>query len=281
MLRCGLIGDPVEHSLSPVMQTVAFRETGIEGIYELWPTSDRDVPARVASLRADDVIGANVTVPHKQRVIPHVDEISDTAARIGAINTIVKRDARLIGDNTDAYGFATAVEESGFVVSPASRAVVLGAGGASRAVVVALQEAGCRSIRVTNRTAGRAAQLVGELARDDTLSAVSWGDLETVLPSVDLLVNATSLGWHAGELPLDMARLGLLSERATVVDLTYRDTDLLRFARRQGLAAVDGLGMLVHQGARAFELWTGVAPPVDAMRMAVEAEQQRRQKPVS
>jgi shikimate dehydrogenase len=278
MRRCGLIGNPVEHSLSPVMQAAAFRETGVEGAYELWPTPDREVPARVASLRADDVIGANVTVPHKQRVIPEVDEISDTAARIGAVNTILKREGRLIGDNTDAYGFTMAVEEAGFRGSGASRAVVLGAGGASRAVVVALQDAGLGSIQVANRTAGRASQLVGELIRGDDLSAVPWGDLETVLPSVDLLVNATSLGWHAGELPLDMARLGLLSERATVVDLTYRETDLLRFVRRRGLAAVDGLGMLIHQGARAFELWTGVPPPVGAMRSAVEREQRRRQQ---
>ncbi|HEV2127191.1 MAG TPA: shikimate dehydrogenase [Thermomicrobiales bacterium] len=276
MRRCGLIGNPVEHSLSPVMQTAAFRETGIGGSYELWPTTDSEVPARVAELREPDVLGANVTVPHKQQVMPEIDEISETARRIGAVNTIINRGGHLVGDNTDAYGFARVVASTGFGASPESRALVLGAGGAARAVIVALQQAGFGTVEIANRTPERAATLARELDREGTVSPVLWGDLETVLSSVDLLVNATSLGWHVGELPLDIARLGLLSERATVVDLTYRDTDLLQVARRRGLMAVDGLGMLIHQGARAFELWTGVEAPVEAMRAAVEIEQRGR-----
>jgi shikimate dehydrogenase len=274
--RSGLIGNPVDHSLSPVMQAAAFRATGIDGAYELWPTEDIDVPARVASLRAPGMLGGNVTVPHKRRVMPEVDELSDTARRIGAVNTIVNDDGRLLGGNTDAYGFAMTVRGTGIDVTPASRALVLGAGGAARAVIVALQDLGFGTIEIANRTPARAKALAAELEMGGEVSAVLWGDLETRLPEVDLMVNATALGWHAGELPLDIARIGLLSARATVVDLTYRDTDLLTVARKQGLVAVDGLDMLIHQGARAFQLWTGVVPPVDAMRDAVLAEQARR-----
>lgn len=276
MKRCGLIGNPVDHSLSPVMQAVAFRETGIESTYELWRADDADVPALVAGLRAPEMLGANVTVPHKQRVMPEIDEISETARRIGAVNTIINDEGHLRGDNTDAYGFAETVRGTGMSVSPDHRALVLGAGGAARAAIVALEELGFGEIGIANRTPERAEALAAELDRDGALTAVAWGDLETVLPGVDLLVNATSLGWHAGELPLDIARLGLLPARATVVDLTYRDTDMLTFARRRGHPAVDGLDMLIHQGARAFTLWTGVEPPVDLMREAVRAEQARR-----
>lgn len=276
MKRCGLIGNPVEHSLSPVMQVAAFRESGLDGTYELWLTSDEEVPARVNRLRAEDMLGGNATVPHKQRVMPHVDELSDTARRIGAVNTIINREGHLVGDNTDAYGFARTVRETGFAVGPERVALVLGAGGAARAVIVALQELGLGHIEIANRTPQRAELLANELDRDGDVSPVVWGDLETRLPSVDLLVNATSLGWHTGDLPLDIAWMGLLSPRATVIDLTYRDTDFLKTARRMGLLAVDGLDMLIYQGARAFELWTGVTAPVDAMRAAVVAEQERR-----
>jgi shikimate dehydrogenase len=275
-MRAVLIGNPVDHSLSPVMQDAAFRATGIDGAYELWLTEDFEVPARVASLRSPEMLGGNVTVPHKQRAMPEVDELSETARRIGAVNTIVNRDGRLLGDNTDAHGFAMTVRGTGIDIVPGSRALVLGAGGAARAVIVALQDLGFGTIEIANRTPDRAGALAADLNRSGETAAVLWGDLETRLPQVDLLVNATALGWHAGELPLDIARIGLLPVRATVVDLTYRDTDLLTVARKQGRTAVDGLDMLVHQGARAFQLWTGVEPPVDVMRDAVLAEQARR-----
>lgn len=276
MKRCGLIGNPVEHSLSPVMQNAAFRESGLDGDYELWLTQDDEVPARVAQLREPDMLGANVTVPHKQRVMPHVDELSETSRRIGAVNTIINRDGRLFGDNTDAYGFAKTVQAAGFEVSPDRTALILGAGGAARAVIVALQELGIQRIEIANRTPDRATSLASELDRHGDVASVHWGDLETRLPSVDLLINATALGWHAGEIPLDIAWMGLISRHAAVIDLTYRDTDFLQISRRMGLVAVDGLDMLVHQGARAFELWTGVEAPVAAMRAAVVAEQERR-----
>lgn len=276
MKRCGLIGNPVEHSLSPIMQSVAFLETGVAGTYELWQTSDAEVPGRVASLRSPEVLGANVTVPHKQLVMPECDEVSDTARRIGAVNTIINRDGRLVGDNTDAYGFAMTVTSAGVAVTLGDEALVLGAGGAARAVIVALQDLGFGVIRIANRSPERAASLARDLDRNGTVSTTPWDALAAQLPSARLLVNATSLGWHEGELPLDDASLGLLPETATVVDLTYRETDLLRLARARGFGAVDGLDMLIHQGAKSFQLWTGFEAPVPQMRAAVEAEQQRR-----
>lgn len=276
MKRCGLIGDPVEHSLSPVMQSVAFRETGVSASYELWPTAVADVPERVASLRQAGFLGANVTVPHKQRVVSECDEIADTARRIGAVNTIIHRDGRLLGDNTDVYGFEMTIRSAGVDVGTDDTAVLLGAGGAARAVIVALQRVGFDRIVIVNRSPARANALAVDLGTGNDISVVNPEGLGAVLPDTALLVNATSLGWHLGEMPVGASLLDALPGNAMVADLTYRDTDLLRESRGRGLTAVDGLMMLIYQGARSFTLWTGVEAPVGAMRAAVEDEQRRR-----
>ncbi len=271
MRRAGVIGDPVEHSLSPAMHNAAMRDLGIDARYELWGTALADLPRRIASLREPDVLGANVTVPHKQAVMPLIDEISETARRIGAVNTLIPHGTRLLGENTDAYGFRRSVE----IVSPdrrIERAVILGAGGASRAVIVALQEMGAREITLANRTPAKASALAAEFGID----GVAWEDVATgAFPSADILVNATALGWH-DEMPVPASSLDALPESALVMDLTYRLTPLLRAAEARGLRTLDGLGMLIHQGARALELWTGMQAPVDVMRDAVLAEQARR-----
>jgi shikimate dehydrogenase len=216
-------------------------------------------------------MGANVTVPHKQVVVPLLDEVSETARQIGAVNTIVCEDDRLGGDNTDAYGFQRSLELAHPDLATGT-AVILGAGGASRAVIVALRQMGFRSIRIANRTPGRAHALAGEFG----IETVPWERVVVdAFPDADLLVNATSLGWH-DEFPVPGDALGALPERAVVMDLTYRETPLLRAASERGLRTLDGLGMLVHQGARAFELWTRRSAPVDVMQAAVVAEQARR-----
>lgn len=271
MRRAGVIGDPVEHSLSPVMHNAAFAALGIDARYEPWSTALADLPARIASLRDADMLGANVTVPHKQAVMPLLDEVSEIARRIGAVNTIIPQGERLRGDNTDAYGFRRSVElaQSGRGMA---RAVILGAGGASRGVIVALQEMGVREITIANRTPAKAAALAGEFG----IANVTWaGVAEAAFPTADILVNATALGWH-DEMPVPEASLDRLPAGTLVMDLTYRQTPLLRAAEARGLRILDGLGMLIHQGARAFELWTGVEAPVDLMREAVLAEQARR-----
>ena len=271
MKYAGVIGDPVEHSLSPAMQNAALQEAGLAARYELWPTPADEVPARISGLRSQGILGANVTVPHKQAVMGLLDGVTDTARKIGAVNTIIPSDDGLLGDNTDAYGFRTSLVEQ--IGMPLLRTVViLGAGGASRAVIVSLKEMGADRVVIANRTDLRAA----ELAQEFKLEMAPWSELrDGALPECDLLINATSLGWH-DELPISSKDLDELPKSAVVMDLTYRNTALLRASAKRGHAVVDGLGMLVHQGARAFELWTGVEAPVEVMRDAVVAEQSTR-----
>ncbi len=271
--RLGLIGDPVAHSLSPAMHNAGLRSLDIPGHYERWRTDANTLEERIASLRAPDILGANVTVPHKQTVIAHLDAITPLADRVGAVNTIVRDGDRLIGDNTDVYGFTTAL--SGVTGDlRGGTALVLGAGGASRAVVIGLEQLGLGRIVVANRSVGRAGRLIDEL---DCRTAAAIGldrdddDLIDILATAAVLVNATALGWHAGETPIRLDLLDALPDDAHVTDLTYRETDLLAAARARGLSASDGLEMLVLQGARALHLWTGRDAPVAVMRDAAVA----------
>jgi shikimate dehydrogenase len=263
--RVGVIGDPIAHSLSPALHQPALDLLGIPAVYERWHTSAGEMAARVASLRDPLILGANVTVPHKLEAMRLVDDVSSLARRAGAVNTIVNQDGRLFGDNTDIAGFGASIASLIGADTPA-RAVVLGAGGAARAVVLGLEGMGVPDIVVANRDPGRARQLAEALAPAPVRSlAVDDPTLAGELRQASLLVNATSLGWHAGETPLDLAALALLPAEAIVADLTYRDTDLLLAAGERGLRAIDGLAMLVYQGARAFELFTGFPAPVAVM----------------
>jgi shikimate dehydrogenase len=271
----GVIGDPVAHSLSPALHQPALDLLGIPATYDRWHTTAADLPAQVARLREPRALGASVTVPHKVAVMRLVDEVSAAAQRAGAVNTIVHRDGRLFGDNTDIHGFVTALSAALTGVSP-TMALVLGAGGAARAVVLALQAAGATEIVVANRDDGRVVQLAHDLAPAPVRAAVLDREaLARELPRAGLLVNATSLGWQAGEAPLDLDLLDLLPESALVADLTYRETELLRAAAARSLPTLDGLPMLVHQGARAFTLWTGYEAPVAAMLAAAQRAQAR------
>ena len=269
--RLGLIGDPVAHSLSPAMQNAALRELGIAATYERWQTDATDVAGRVAGLRAPDVLGANVTVPHKQAVISVLDAVTPLANRVGAVNTIVRHDGRLVGDNTDVYGFVTALAAvTGDLTG--RTALVLGAGGASRAVVIGLEQLGLGHIVVANRNIERALTLIEELRCPvATATGLDRTALADVLATAAVVVNATALGWHAGETPFPLDLLAALPDDAHVTDLTYRDTDLLIAARQRGLTASDGLEMLILQGAQALRSWTGLDPPVATMRAAAIA----------
>lgn len=275
-LRVGVIGNPVEHSISPAMQQPALDALGIPATYERWHTPLAELPARIASLRAPDVLGANVTVPHKEHVLPLVDEVSDLARRAGAVNTITSRDGRLFGDNTDVYGLGRSLRLHDDALSDC-QAVVLGAGGAARAVVLALESAGSAQIAVLNRSLDRAESLRTDLVPAPVLaiSSDSPQALE-VLAAADIVINATALGWKRGEMPLSPAQIGLLKEGALVVDITYRDTDLLEVARARGLRTLDGLEMLVFQGARSLEIWSGATPPVEIMMTAALAARAAR-----
>jgi shikimate dehydrogenase len=269
--RLGVIGDPVAHSLSPALHQPALDQLGIPAVYERWHTRAGDLKSRIATLRDPEILGASVTVPHKIAVMSMIDEVSPTARRAGAVNTIVNRGGTLFGDNTDIYGFGVTV--SAALGGRTTRvAMVLGAGGAARAVVLALEAAGVAEILVANRDDERARQLAQDLQPAPVRPMRLDGDfLSRALRGARLLVNATSLGWHPGETPIALSDLDLLPDGAVVADLTYRDTDLLLAAQARGLETTDGLPMLVHQGARAFELWTDFPAPVETMLAAARA----------
>jgi shikimate dehydrogenase len=271
----GLIGWPVEHSVSPAMHNAAFDALGLAWRYTLLPTPLGRVKSTLARLRGQGYRGANVTVPHKQAVIPYVDNVDEAARTIGAVNTIVVQEGRLLGYNTDGAGFLVALREAGF--EPAGRrALVLGAGGGARAVVYALSRADC-SVAILGRTVQRAAELARDLGRADVGAPVTWVPRGVTLAGLpladfDLLVHSTPVGmWPQVEASLWPEGLPLPSHW-TVFDLVYNpgETRLLSQARAAGATAIGGLGMLVHQGALGFALWTGRRPPVDGMRAAAE-----------
>lgn len=271
--RLGVIGDPVAHSLSPALHQPALDLAEISATYERWHTPAAHIPERVQSLRAPDVLGANVTVPHKLAVMDLVDEVSLAARRAGAVNTIVNRAGELFGDNTDIHGFQAALGEA-LADRPVRNVVILGAGGAARAAVLALEAMNAERIFVVNRNQGRAERLQADLAPAPVeISAPDESWLRDNLPGVDVLVNATSLGWKPGETPLDLHWLDCLPASAVVFDMTYRKTDLLTGASGRGLRAADGLAMLVHQGARAFTLFTGKPAPLEGMFAAAQSAQ--------
>lgn len=272
-LSVGLIGFPVEHSLSPVFQQVALDALGIPARYELWATPPAELQQRLASLRAPGTVGANVTVPHKEAVAQLVDELAPRARRVGAVNTVIVRGQRLLGDNTDVPGFLLPLRERGLPLAD-FRVTLLGAGGAARAVIVALLDQGCRHLTIANRTPERARQLVAEFGIGHALTL--GPEVLTVLGETDLLVNATSLGWDGRASPIPLGWLGQLPPHALVYDLTYRETPLLVTARQSGRAALDGLEMLVAQGAESFRLWFEREPPFDLMLRAAEEARAHR-----
>lgn len=275
-LRLGVIGDPVEHSLSPAMQQAALDAMGIAATYERWHTLPEELPERIHSLTGVDTLGANVTVPYKERVIPMLVGISALARRAGAVNTISNLNGRLFGDNTDVYGLARSLRLHSDRLE-GCKSVVLGAGGAARAVVLALEEVGAARIAVVNRSFDRAAQLRDDLAPAPVVAVPSGGPAALAeIGAADVVVNATALGWKDGEMPLTMDEMDAFPGGALVVDLNYRDTDLLDAARARGLAAVDGLEMLVFQGARSLEIWSGRTPPVEIMMQAARTARAAR-----
>ena len=262
----GIIGHPVGHSLSPAFQSAAFRHCGLDVRYELWDTPPEALPGRVAKLRDPACLGANVTIPHKEAVIPLLDDLGGQSARVGAVNTIVNRDGRLFGFNTDGLGFVDALRSEAHF-DPAGHAVaLLGAGGAARGIAFALAEARASRIGVVNRTIERAKRLASDVAATGAEAVPLTADAG--LGAYDCVVNCTSLGMAGGPGPSDLAcDLATVRPGALVVDIVYipEDTPLLRAARAAGHPTLGGLPMLIYQGARAFELWTGARAPVDVM----------------
>ncbi len=274
-LRVGVIGDPVAHSLSPVFQQPAFDAAGIDAIYERWHTPLQLLPDRIGSLRESDSLGANVTVPHKTAVMDLVDEISVLGQRIGAVNTIINCDGVLHGDNTDVYGFQRSLIERRPTVER-DRVLVLGAGGAARAIVAALADLGVAGLTIANRTPAKAEEMARDLHANGA-AIIPWTDwdLTAAIRDHSVIVNATSIGWNDEQRVLDPAMFDAFDPDGLIADLTYRDTTLLLDAQAAGIATLDGLPMLVYQGARSFELWTGLDAPVELMMAAAQEARHR------
>lgn len=272
-----VLGHPVGHSLSPPMHQAAFAASGLNAVYLPWDVPPDRLPAAVHGLRAmENLLGANVTVPHKEAIASLLDGLTAEAEAVGAVNTLFPREGKLLGDNTDGAGFLGALHEDLGCEVLGLTAAILGAGGAARAVAVSLARAGARRLLLLNRSVDRAnrlADLVAARIPGCEVSAQALHDSWKVpeMAEIRLVVNTTSVGLQPNDPPLfDYASL---SASIAVCDLIYNppETPLLQAARSRGCPAGNGLPMLVRQGALAFERWTGHPAPLQAMREAVGA----------
>ena len=269
--RLGIIGYPIGHSISPVFQQAALDHIGIDARYEKWEVTHDNVGDFVEGLRSPDYLGINITLPHKQAVIPFLDEVDEWATEAGAVNTIVNQGGRLKGYNTDGPGFLQALlVETGY--NPKStRALILGAGGAARGILLALVRGGVDSVVIANRTLDRALDLA-QLSRNNGVAAeaitISGDEIDWAAASADLIVNCTSVGMSHGPDEDGTPLLATQIPAGSIVnDLVYTPmlTPMLKAAAEAKATALGGLHMLIYQGALSFKMWTGQDAPVDIM----------------
>ena len=273
----GLIGYPIKHSISPYFQQAALDNYHLDIRYELWETKPGRLESTIARLRKPHNLGANVTVPYKESVLPLLDEVEELASLIGAVNTIVKRDDKLVGFNTDARGFIQALSKERHFESEGKRAAILGAGGAARAVCFALLREKASSLVIINRTTARAEALADSLRKymaesglETEVTTLPWQSSTSseTFSHCHLIVNCTTIGMkyspQEGQSPLSFE---VIPKDVLVYDLVYNPypTPLLQLARKAGADTLGGLAMLVYQGAASFELWTGRKAPIDIM----------------
>ncbi|MAY62613.1 MAG: shikimate dehydrogenase [Rhizobiales bacterium] len=265
MIRAFVIGDPIAHSGSPMIHSHWLKSYGIGGSYEAVRVAAGDLPAFATKLKTGEAgfAGGNVTIPHKEAIFALADETEEVARLIGAANTLWLEDGKLKATNTDAYGFAANLDAEAPGWDRGKKAVVLGAGGASRAILSSLTERGFSEIVLVNRTVARAEDLANRFGPDSIIAA-PLPELEAGLAGANLFVNTSSLGMEGSATPdLDFSKM---AEGALVTDIVYAPlvTPFLQKARKQGIATVDGLGMLLHQAVPGFEKWFGIRPEVDA-----------------
>ncbi|MEE9519189.1 MAG: shikimate dehydrogenase [bacterium] len=274
--RMLIIGHPLGHTLSPLMHNTAFQELGLPYYYEAEDVPPDGLAEAVGRFRAEGVVGLSVTIPHKEAILPFLDEVDEEVERLGAANTVVLVEGRFVGTNTDGIGFMRSLKEDGGYDPEGRSAVVLGAGGAARAVAAHLALSGADSVVIANRTLSRAERLATDLARAVGRQCFEPLPLEATataeaIRQADCLINATSVGM-AGDrrLPVPAA---LIEPHLVVCDIVYRPlvTPLLEAALARGASIINGLGMLVYQGAEAFRRWTGQEMPIDIVRSTLEA----------
>jgi shikimate dehydrogenase len=266
----GVIGDPIEHSLSPRMHNAAFEYLGLDYLYIPFRVLEKDLKNAVRGARAFNLKGFNVTIPHKVSIIKFLDDVDLIARKIGAVNTVVNQEGELLGYNTDGLGALEALREGG-VDPKGKKIVVIGAGGASRAITFQLASV-CSKLTILNRTKIKAVKLAKLINVDSEVQgrSLTAKSLKSSLNDSDILINTTSVGMHpnVNESPVPEE---FLHKDLVVFDIVYNplETLLLRYARNIGAKSINGVGMLVNQGAIAFKLWTGHEAPKDIMRKAV------------
>jgi shikimate dehydrogenase len=267
----GVIGDPIEHTLSPTLQNAAFKESGLDCAFLAFPVKTGQIKEALSGMRALGICGLNVTMPHKNAVIAYLDEIQEDAKFLKAVNTIHNQNGKLHGYNTDGVGAVTALKENG-ADPKGKRVLLLGAGGAARAIAFALTQVAAELV-ILNRTEKQASELASALTevtkKKITSGNLSPESLEAQLPKTDILINATSIGMKPNH-TLSPVPANLLKPDLAVMDIVYNpvETQLSKDAKAVGVKVVSGVEMLIYQGAAAFEIWTGKKAPVDVMRKA-------------
>ncbi len=267
----GIFGYPVKHSKSPVFQNPAFRFYNINAVYVPFEVEPDRLPTAIQSLRALNIKGINITLPHKEIAINYLDELSEEVKFIKATNTVKNIDGYLIGYNTDAYGFITGLKE--LIENPANfRYLVIGAGGASRGVLYSLIKEGAKKIYLVNRTVSKAENILKDFENLDNkiwekISISNLNTIEKHLNDVDIIINTTSVGLKKSDPWL--FNYEKLSSKHTVVDIVYMKTTLLQYAEKKGCKYQDGYPMLLYQGAKSFEIWTEKKAPIKVMKEAI------------
>ncbi|PMP76635.1 MAG: shikimate dehydrogenase [Sulfurihydrogenibium sp.] len=267
----GIFGYPVKHSKSPTFQTAAFQHLGINAVYVPFEVNPESISQAVESLRVLKISGVNVTIPHKESVVPYVNELSDEVKVIKAANTIKNVDGYLIAYNTDWYGFVEGLKELEPTIE-GKKVLVIGAGGSSRAIIYGLLKEGVDKIYLANRTVERAKKLLNEYLQhfkvvDKIIHPIPLADINEIVKEVDIIVNTTSVGLNDEDFPL--FNYDFIEQRHTVVDIIYKETKLLKVAKEKGCKYQNGYPMLIHQGAKSFEIWTGQKAPIDVMKKSL------------
>jgi shikimate dehydrogenase len=269
----GVIGNPIAHSMSPLMHNDAFKENGLESHYQPFEVRSEDLEKAVEGLKVLGVKGFNVTIPHKRAIMPLLDEVDPLAKAIGAVNTVVRKENRFIGYNTDGMGFLKSLEESCPFPLDERKVLIIGAGGAARAIFYSLAASGIQSIDICNRTPGRGDDIIKGCPFPCNSAALSLHHAEQGMEKYDIIIQTTSVGMYpdTNAMPLDVTRI---KEGAFISDIIYNplETNIIKTFDRLGGQGDNGIGMFVHQGALAFELWTGIIPDSDRMRKIVQQQ---------
>ena len=269
----GILGYPLEHTLSPAIHNAAFNHLNLNWCYLPLPVESMSLDKAIKGLcSVKNFVGANVTMPYKEKVLPCLDEISSCARVIGAVNTLHMSDNKLVGYNTDGRGFLTALVQDGGFDPKGKNVLIVGAGGASRSIAVTLALSGASKLKILNRTWEKADEICSLIKSNFACHVEAFdfqGDLEYFFSTVDLIINATPVGMNKGECPFPA---DLISRKHFVCDLIYRPlkTTLISAARERGAKTLSGLSMLLYQGAAAFEIWTHLDSPIEVMRKALE-----------